>query len=108
MHGYAAKPVTPTIENYLKTIYLLQQQTGDARLADIADGMAVSRPSANRAVALLTERSMAEHEEIGPIRLTPPHCRRRTVAEQIRNHQAFPDAHPAPERGTGKHGGLAI
>lgn len=65
-----AKPITASIEDYLKTVYLLQKQQGCARLADIADRMQVSRPSANHAVAQLADKGLAEHEKFGPIRLT--------------------------------------
>ena len=62
--------ITPSLEDYLKTIYLLQERDGSVRLTDIADRMSVTKPSANRAVAQLVEKGLAEHEKSGPILLT--------------------------------------
>ena len=64
------KPITPSSEDYLKTIFLLQRETGDAHLNDIACRMAVTKPSASHAVAQLTEKSLVEHRKFGPVRLT--------------------------------------
>lgn len=62
--------ITPSLENYLKTIYLLHKADSSVRLIDVAERMSVSKPSANRAVAELSEKGFVEHEKFGPIRLT--------------------------------------
>lgn len=64
------RSITPTLEDYLKTIYLLQRKNGFVRLIDIAAGMSVSKPSANRAVAQLAKNHLVEHVKFGPILLT--------------------------------------
>lgn len=64
------KTISPSLEDYLKTIYLLQRKNGSARLVDIADRMSVTKPSANRAVAQLAEKGFAEHVKFRPILLT--------------------------------------
>lgn len=64
------KPITPTLENYLKTIHFLQKRNPSVRLIEIADRMSVTKPSANHAVAQLTKKGLVEHEKFGPIRLT--------------------------------------
>lgn len=64
------KSITPSLEDYLKTIYLLQRKKGSVRLIDIADRMSVTKPSAYRAVAQLAKNRLAEHEKFGPVRLT--------------------------------------
>lgn len=64
------KTISPSLEDYLKTIYLLQTKNGFARLVDIAGRMSVTKPSANRAVAQLAEKGLVEHVKFGPILLT--------------------------------------
>jgi DtxR family transcriptional regulator, Mn-dependent transcriptional regulator len=64
------KTITPSLEDYLKTIYLLQRKNGSVRLIDIADRMSVTKPSTNRAVAQLAEKNLVEHVKFGPILLT--------------------------------------
>lgn len=66
----AQKPITPSSEDYLKTICLLQKESGAARLNDIACRMGVSKPSANHAVNQLAEKKLVEHQRFGPVRLT--------------------------------------
>jgi DtxR family Mn-dependent transcriptional regulator len=62
--------ITPSLEDYLKTIYLLRRADGEVRLTDLAENMSVAKPSAHRAVAQLAEKGLAEHEKCGPISLT--------------------------------------
>jgi DtxR family transcriptional regulator, Mn-dependent transcriptional regulator len=64
------KTITPSLEDYLKTIYLLQRKNDSVRLIDIANRMSVTKPSANRAVAQLAEKGLVEHVKFGPILLT--------------------------------------
>jgi DtxR family transcriptional regulator, Mn-dependent transcriptional regulator len=64
------KTITPSLEDYLKTIYLLQRKNDSVRLIDIANRMSVTKPSANRAVAQLAEKDLVEHVKFGPILLT--------------------------------------
>ena len=61
--------ITPTIEDYLKTIYLLQGKDG-AHLVDIAVRMSVTKPSVCHAVTQLVKKQLAEHRKFGPVRLT--------------------------------------
>ena len=63
-------PYSPSLEDYLKTIYLLNKNEGSVRLVDIADRMSVTKPSANRAVAQLAKKDLVEHIRFGPILLT--------------------------------------
>jgi Mn-dependent DtxR family transcriptional regulator len=62
--------LTPSLEDYLKTIYRLHRMNRAVRLVDIADKMSVSKPSVNAAVAKLTEKGLVAHEKGGPIGLT--------------------------------------
>lgn len=64
------KTITPSLEDYLKTIYLLHKTDNSVRLIDIAEKMSVSKASASRAVTELSEKGLVEHEKFGPTRLT--------------------------------------
>ena len=64
------KRMTASMEDYLKAIYFLHKQDECIRLIDIADRMAVSKPSAHNAVLQLSDMGLVEHPKFGPIRLT--------------------------------------
>jgi DtxR family Mn-dependent transcriptional regulator len=64
------KRITASLEDYLKTIYFLHKLNECVRLIDIADRMAVSKPSAFKAVSQLSDIGLVEHEKFGPILLT--------------------------------------
>lgn len=63
------KNMTPSLEDYLKTIYLLHKAGDDIRIIDIAERMSVSKPSVVNAVSQLTDMGMVEHEKFGPVHL---------------------------------------
>lgn len=72
--------ITSSLEDYLETIFVLQQQKGAVRVTDIAAELNVSKPSVNRAVGTLKEAEMLTHESYGTIMLTPEG---ETLAAQI-------------------------
>ena len=57
-------------EDYLETIYSLEQETGTVRSTDVAKILGVSRPSVARAIQVLKENGYIEHESYGAIQLT--------------------------------------
>ena len=64
------KIISPSLEDYLKAIYLLNARDNSVRLVDIAERLSVSKPSANWAVTVLTEKELVTHTPYGPILLT--------------------------------------
>ena len=64
------KRITTSLEDYLKAIYLLHQTYSSVRLIDIADKMAVSKPSAFNAVSQLSNMGLVEHIKYGPVQLS--------------------------------------
>ena len=64
------KRITASLEDYLKVVYLLHKTDSSVRLMDIADRMAVSKPSAFRAVSQLENIGLVEHTKFGPVQLT--------------------------------------
>ena len=62
--------ISASLEDYLETIYLLQQKNKEVRITDIASELKISKPSVNRAVGSLKEAGYLEHEFYGTIALT--------------------------------------
>ena len=63
--------LTPSLEDYLKTIMLLEQQKGSARPIDIAKTMHVGKPSASLALRRLKKKGLITHDAYGEASLTP-------------------------------------
>ncbi|QGN06879.1 metal-dependent transcriptional regulator [Halorhabdus sp. CBA1104] len=60
-----------TADQYLKAIYLVQQQTDEpASTGRIADRLGVSPASANEMVGKLEDRGLADHEKYNGVTLT--------------------------------------
>lgn len=59
-----------SIEMYLETVYILEQNHGHAHSAEIAKHLGVSKPSVSRAMNTLKERGLISKESYGPVSLT--------------------------------------
>jgi DtxR family Mn-dependent transcriptional regulator len=77
--------LSPKMEDYLKTIYELQRQSGDARVAtsDIATTLDVTPPTATSMVERLAEQGFVDREKYKGARLTPEG---QTVALEVLRH----------------------
>jgi len=62
--------LTPSLENYLESIYFLQLKNGEVRITDIAYDLKVSKPSVNRAINTLKDANLVKHEHYGVLTLT--------------------------------------
>ena len=62
--------LTASLEDYLKTIYYLHKIDEVIHLSEIALKMAVSKPSAFKAVTLLTSHELVYYTKFAPIRMT--------------------------------------
>jgi DtxR family transcriptional regulator, Mn-dependent transcriptional regulator len=62
--------ISKSLEEYLKTMYVLQKQKGDIRVTDIADKMQCSKASVNKAIKLLAENNLVNYEVYGKIEIT--------------------------------------
>ncbi len=66
-----------TADQYLKTIYLLQEhEDGPVGTGAIADGLAVSPASANEMIGKLADRDLVDHEKYRGVELTDAGIRR--------------------------------
>lgn len=62
--------VSKALEEYLKTMYVLQIKNQEIRVTDIAIQMDCSKPSVNKAINNLKENGLVEYETYGKIELT--------------------------------------
>lgn len=62
--------MTASLEEYLKTIYILLNQADSARVTDIANELGYSKPSVNRALKVLKEEGYICYEAYKSIELT--------------------------------------
>ena len=62
--------ISKSLEEYLKTMYILKKQNGDIRVTDIANKMNCSKPSVNKAINNLKENGLVNYETYGEIELT--------------------------------------
>lgn len=62
--------ISKSLEEYLKTMYILKKQNGDIRVTDIAKKMECSKPSVNKALNNLKDNNLVNYETYGPIELT--------------------------------------
>ncbi|MCG8453420.1 MAG: metal-dependent transcriptional regulator [Spirochaetales bacterium] len=63
--------LTPSMEDYLETILLLEQKNRVARVKDIAEKLSVQMPSVTGALKSLRSRELVEYEKNSFINLTP-------------------------------------
>jgi DtxR family Mn-dependent transcriptional regulator len=80
-------PLTPSLEDYLKAVFTLQDGTGAVRVVDVAEKLAVSKPSVCRAMDVLRSKGLAVHAKFEPVRLTADGA---ALAEAlVRKHRAI-------------------
>ena len=63
-------PLTSSMENYLKTVFILYRKQGYARCVDISEYMGVTMPSVSRAVKELIKADYLMKEANGTLSLT--------------------------------------
>jgi len=63
--------LTPSMEDYLEAILLLEQKNRVARVKDIAEMLSVQMPSVTGALKSLKSRDLVEYEKNSFINLTP-------------------------------------
>ena len=62
--------ISKSLEEYLKTIYVLQKQEEEVRVTDIALKMGCTKPSVNKALNNLKENGYIHYEAYGKIEMT--------------------------------------
>ena len=62
--------ISKSLEEYLKTMYILKKQNGNIRVTDIANRMNCTKPSVNKAIYNLKDNKLLNYESYGTIELT--------------------------------------
>lgn len=62
--------LSPSLENYLKMILILQQSGNSVRVTDLAKKLNIAKSSVNQAVGVLKKQGLVRHERYGPLELT--------------------------------------
>ena len=62
--------ISKSLEEYVKTMYILQQKNGNIRVTDVAEKMNCSKPSVNKAINILKDNKLVNYESYGTIELT--------------------------------------
>lgn len=62
--------ISKSLEEYLKTIYILKKQNGNVRVTDIATTMNCTKPSVNKAINILKDNGYLNYEAYGTIEMT--------------------------------------
>lgn len=62
--------ISKSLEEYLKTIYVLYKQDGNVRVTDIANKMNCTKAGVNKAINNLKENGLVNYETYGKIELT--------------------------------------
>lgn len=62
--------ISKALEEYLKTMYVLEKQNGNIRVTDIAKKMNCTKPSVNKAIYNLKDNGLLSYETYGTIKLT--------------------------------------
>lgn len=75
--------ISKSLEEYLKTIYVLKKQSGEVRVTDIAIKMNCTKPSVNKAIHNLKDNGYINYEAYGEIMLTDK--RRKLSKEAFRS-----------------------
>ena len=62
--------ISKSLEEYLKTMYVLKKQNGRVRITDVADKMNCTKASVNKAVHNLKNNQILNYQAYGTIELT--------------------------------------
>jgi DtxR family transcriptional regulator, Mn-dependent transcriptional regulator len=69
--GVMTEHLSPNLEDYLETIFVLESATSSARAKDIADRMKVQRASVTGALHALSEKGLINYQPYSSVTLTP-------------------------------------
>lgn len=66
-----AKPLTPSMEDYLAAVYWVSRRHEEVRVKEIAEYLDVSLPSVTTAIRALRDADLVRHERYRGVTLTP-------------------------------------
>ncbi|MFH1347942.1 MAG: metal-dependent transcriptional regulator [Candidatus Margulisiibacteriota bacterium] len=74
------KKLTPNMENYLETIFVLQKEHGHAHVKDIAKTIKIKMPSVTEALRKLKKSNLVNYDRYSSVSLTP---RGKSIAQKV-------------------------
>lgn len=83
------EPLSPSLETYLETIYIVCDAKGSAHTTAIARHLDVRKPSVTGALHSLSERDLIDYQPYKPIKLTP--AGRQLAIDIHRRHTVLRD-----------------
>lgn len=83
--NHSEEQLSPAMEDYLKTIYRLQEQDKRVNTQAVADYLAVAPASVTHMVKRLAERGLLTHQRYRGVELTE--AGRRVAEEMVRHHR---------------------
>ena len=82
---HAAEGYSEAIEDFLKAVYLLQQETDRVQTSMLAEALGITAPSTTEMAKKLAKANLVVHEPYRGIRLTS--AGERVALEIVRNHR---------------------
>ena len=79
-----ANKITPSMEDYVKSIYMLEGERGYVRVKDIAQEMSITMPSVSSALKTLKKKGLVTHQRYDAVNLTDEG--RKIALSVIRRH----------------------
>lgn len=81
--------LSATLENYLETIFVIEQERGFARVRDISAGLDVAKSAVTTALQSLSEKGLVNYEPYEPVTLSAEG--RRKAARIVLRHRVLED-----------------
>ncbi|MDZ4149143.1 MAG: metal-dependent transcriptional regulator [Flavobacteriaceae bacterium] len=76
---------SPTVENYLKALFLLSVEKGEVNITELSNLLQVKLPTANSMIKNLNEQGWVSYEKYKPLSLTPKG--KKKAALIVRKHR---------------------
>lgn len=77
--------ISPTVENYLKALFLLSLEKGEVNITELSNLLQVKLPTANSMIKSLSEQGWVHYEKYKPLSLTPKG--KKKAALIVRKHR---------------------
>ena len=80
------KKLSPSLEDYLETVYIIKEESNIVRTKEIAKRLNVSLPSVTEAIQKLSKNNFLQHKKYGEVILT---SKGRKTAKDVYNKHKF-------------------
>ncbi len=84
-----AEDLSATLENYLETIFRLEEERGFARVRDISSGLDVAKSAVTTALRSLSDKGLVNYQPYEPVRVSAQG--RREAGRIVLRHRVMQD-----------------